>query len=151
MTKKKNEWEEETDAFNERASKALRPIYDAIKEAVRKGECLETVLTESRFAELKGEKTIVYKTRKCRNCGEDVVVGGTMTIVNKAKDQMLRISDKEICLCRANGCNGSVYGLDDDESWLCEGDYLGDYPGQMEAIRNAVIDFFERCLEKGMK
>ena len=149
MTKKKNEWEER-DAFNERASKALRPIYDAIKDAVQKGLSLDAVLTGSRFAELKGRKKIVYKTRKCRNCGEDVVVGGRMTIVNKAKDQMLRISDKSINLSRTDGSYCTGIDWNNDESVLCEGDYIGDYPGQLEAIRNAVIDFFDRCRAKGM-
>ena len=69
MTKKKNEWEEETEAFNERASKALQPIYDATKEAVQKGEKLETVFFSGKFAALKGRKKMSYKTRKCRNCG----------------------------------------------------------------------------------
>ena len=141
----------ERDAFDERARKALDPIYDAINDAVQKGEKLETVFLSGKFAALKGRKKMSYKTRKCRNCGEDVVVGGMMTIAKKAQDQLLRITHNEMRLSRMNGFDGASYDWNEDGDMVPEGVLcFGDYPGQMEAIRNAVIDFFERCYAKRM-
>lgn len=121
------------DAFNEQACKITSAIHDAIGKAAEDGAELESVFFGGEFAVMSGKPKFIYKV-EC-HADESVVVGGEMSFEQDQPGSVLRVSEKEIRLCGADGCNGSTLVLNTQ----CE--------PQMVA---AIVAFFARCYKKRM-
>lgn len=128
------------EAFSTRGTRLALSICKAIAEALNRDEELETVLIDGKFPEMRGVPKFVYKI-ECRG-GEDVIVGGEMTIVRNPTNAVLRISEQSIDFC------GVVGGIEQ-----CDNYPLAEYLPKGVSARpmvDALVAFFARCYKKRM-
>ena len=125
------------DSYNEKASKITLEIYDAIKEAVKQGEKLESIFFGGKFNEMSGKAKISYKVEWRR--GKNVVVGGKIVFAQKLPGSILTISDEEINLSGAGGWNGAVFCLCNPHEEITK---------EEKKVIDAIVAFFARCYAK---
>lgn len=113
-------------------------IHDAIAEAAKQGERLESVFFGGRFAEMGCKPSMAYMV-ECRG-DENVVVGGELTFKPKATGTVLIVSERAIIL----------YGADGLQAADCPILGPGDIQEEQRVVSDAVVEFFARCYAKRM-